>query len=109
VRWLASLPVGPRATCMYALSQFYFQAYGIVWKAVDRHTGEIVAVKKIFDAFSNATDAQRTYREVAFLQAFADHENVILLINVIRAENNNDIYLVFEYMGEEFGQYGIIW
>ena len=85
-----------------------FQAYGIVWKAVDRHTGEIVAVKKIFDAFSNATDAQRTYREVAFLQAFADHENVIQLINVIKAENNNDIYLVFEYMGEKFGQYGII-
>lgn len=78
-----------------------FQAYGIVWKAVDRHTGEIVAVKKIFDAFSNATDAQRTYREVAFLQAFSGHENVIQLLNVIKAENNNDIYLVFEYMGED--------
>lgn len=34
------------------------QAYGIVWKAVDRQTGEIVAVKKIFDAFRNRTDAQ---------------------------------------------------
>ena len=73
---------------------------------MDRHTGEIVAVKKIFDAFSNATDAQRTYREVAFLQAFSDHENVVQLLNVIKAENNNDIYLVFEYMGEGFGYYG---
>ena len=35
---------------------------------MDRRTGEIVALKKIFDAFSNATDAQRTYREVMFLQ-----------------------------------------
>lgn len=35
-----------------------FQAYGIVWKAIDRQTGEIVAVKKIFDAFRNRTDAQ---------------------------------------------------
>lgn len=34
------------------------QAYGIVWKAMDRQTGEIVAVKKIFDAFRNRTDAQ---------------------------------------------------
>lgn len=34
------------------------QAYGIVWKAVDKQTGEIVAVKKIFDAFRNRTDAQ---------------------------------------------------
>ena len=73
---------------------------------MDRHTGEIVAVKKIFDAFCNATDAQRTYREVAFLQAFSDHENVVQLLNVIKAENNNDIYLVFEYMGEGFGYYG---
>jgi hypothetical protein len=29
-----------------------------VWKAVDRRTGETVALKKIFDAFQNATDAQ---------------------------------------------------
>lgn len=34
------------------------QAYGIVWKAVDRRTGEVVAIKKIFDAFKNKTDAQ---------------------------------------------------
>ena len=26
-------------------------AYGIVWKAYDRRTGEIVALKKCFDAF----------------------------------------------------------
>lgn len=48
------------------------QAYGIVWKSVDRRTGEIVALKKIFDAFSNQTDAQRTYREVMFLQVIGD-------------------------------------
>jgi mitogen-activated protein kinase 15 len=27
-----------------------------------------VALKKIFDAFQNATDAQRTFREISFLQ-----------------------------------------
>lgn len=27
------------------------QAYGIVWKATDKRTGETVALKKIFDAF----------------------------------------------------------
>lgn len=41
-----------------AKSFFASQAYGIVWKAVDRKTGETVAVKKIFDAFRNRTDAQ---------------------------------------------------
>jgi|TARA_B100001540_G_C15526477_1_gene514898 hypothetical protein len=34
------------------------QAYGIVWKAVDKKTRDTVALKKIFDAFQNATDAQ---------------------------------------------------
>lgn len=38
------------------------QAYGIVWKAVDRRTGDTVALKKIFDAFQNATDAQARHR-----------------------------------------------
>jgi mitogen-activated protein kinase 15 len=32
-------------------------AYGIVWKASDKKTGGVVAVKKVFDAFHNATDA----------------------------------------------------
>jgi mitogen-activated protein kinase 15 len=34
------------------------QAYGIVWKAVDKKTNDVVALKKIFDAFRNETDAQ---------------------------------------------------
>jgi mitogen-activated protein kinase 15 len=43
-------------------------AYGIVWKAVEKQTKKVVALKKVFDAFHNATDAQRTFREVMFLQ-----------------------------------------
>jgi len=34
------------------------QAYGVVWKALDRKNQNTVALKKIFDAFQNATDAQ---------------------------------------------------
>ncbi|XP_040481500.1 mitogen-activated protein kinase 15 [Ursus maritimus] len=73
-------------------------AYGIVWKAVDRRTGEVVAIKKIFDAFRDETDAQRTFREVMLLQELGDHPNIIRLLDVIRAENDRDIYLVFESM-----------
>jgi len=72
-------------------------AYGIVWKAVDKKSKETVALKKIFDAFQNDTDAQRTFREIMFLQEL-NHENIISLVNVIKAENDKDIYLVFEYM-----------
>lgn len=73
-------------------------AYGIVWKAVDKRSKEIVAIKKCFDAFQNATDAQRTFREVIFLQELNGHENIIRLQNVIRAENDRDLYMVFDFM-----------
>lgn len=72
-------------------------AYGIVWKVKNKKTGEDAALKKIFSAFQNETDAQRTYREVMFLTQF-NHPNVIRLQNVIKASNEVDIYLVFDYM-----------
>lgn len=75
-------------------------AYGIVWKAVERKTKTVVALKKVFDAFHNDTDAQRTFREVMILQEL-EHEhnpNCVKLLNVIKAENNKDLYLIFDYM-----------
>ncbi|NXD45913.1 MK15 kinase, partial [Copsychus sechellarum] len=74
-------------------------AYGIVWKAIDRRTGETVAVKKIFDAFRNRTDAQvRNYHPHVFSDEFGEHPNIIKLLDVIQAENDKDIYLIFESM-----------
>ncbi|KAF7457907.1 putative cell-cycle-assocaited protein kinase ERK7 [Cryptosporidium felis] len=73
-------------------------AYGIVWKSIDRRTGEVVAVKKIFDAFQNATDAQRTFREIMILTELSGHENIVNLLNVLRADNDRDVYLVFDFM-----------
>jgi len=73
-------------------------AYGIVWKATDKKSKETVALKKIFDAFQNATDAQRTFREISFLQQMDGHENIVQLYNVLKADNDRDIYLIFEYM-----------
>ena len=73
-------------------------AYGIVWRAVDKRTKEVVALKKIFDAFQNATDAQRTFREVMFLQEMRGHEHIVTLTNVLKADNDRDLYLIFEFM-----------
>ena len=73
-------------------------AYAVVFKAINKKNKETVALKKIFDAFQNATDAQRTFREIMYLQGLTGHENIIRLQNVLKAENDKDIYLVFDYM-----------
>merc|ERR1712100_593979 len=73
-------------------------AYGIVWRATEKSTGKTVALKKIYDAFQNATDAQRTFREIFLLQGFAGHANIVRLFDVMKADNDRDIYLTFEFM-----------
>tara|TARA_B110000208_G_C11476637_1_gene324206 strand:+ start:166 stop:576 length:411 start_codon:yes stop_codon:yes gene_type:complete len=77
-------------------------AYGIVWKCIDKKARKTLALKKCFDAFRNATDAQRTYREIQYLQQLAGHPNIVRLRNVLKAENDRDIYLVFDFMGKCF-------
>eukprot|EP01103_Thecamoeba_quadrilineata_P018958 TRINITY_DN7497_c0_g1_i1.p1 TRINITY_DN7497_c0_g1~~TRINITY_DN7497_c0_g1_i1.p1 ORF type:complete len:424 (+),score=97.47 TRINITY_DN7497_c0_g1_i1:56-1327(+) len=96
---MASEDIDKNVLKKYEISQRLGKgAYGIVWKAVDKKSRDTVALKKIFDAFQNATDAQRTFREIMFLQELGDHDNIIKLLNVHKAENDRDIYLVFEYM-----------
>ncbi|CAN0089207.1 unnamed protein product [Ectocarpus sp. 12 AP-2014] len=73
-------------------------AYGVVWKAIEKRTRQVLALKKCFDAFRNATDAQRTFREIMYLQALAGHDNLIRLQHVVKAENGRDIYLTFDHM-----------
>jgi len=69
-------------------------AYGVVWRAKEKGTNEDVALKKIFKAFQNPTDSQRTYREVILLTQLK-HDNIIKLHRVIRSESGEDLYLVF--------------
>jgi serine/threonine protein kinase len=40
-----------------------------------------------------------------YLQELNDHPNIIKLLDVIKADNDMDIYLVFEHMGRFVGCY----
>lgn len=73
-------------------------AYGVVWKVKNRLTGKYLALKKIYNAFQNSTDAQRTYREIMYLKKIRQNENIIKLYDVIASENGKDIYISFELM-----------
>jgi mitogen-activated protein kinase 15 len=74
--------------------------YGIVWKAKPKvkYTDRPVAIKRMFNAFSNRIDAKRTYRELAYLSAFCKHPNIVSVHEIISSEDDMDIYLVMEYL-----------
>ncbi|XP_075591005.1 extracellular signal-regulated kinase 2-like [Dermatophagoides farinae] len=73
-------------------------AYGIVWKIENKETGKILALKKIIKAFNNEKDAVRTLREVTILEQLRGLPHIVTIYEVIQAVNNNDIYLIFEYV-----------
>jgi mitogen-activated protein kinase 15 len=73
-------------------------AYGVVWKAMDKVTQKAVALKKIFGAFRNSTDAQRTFREISFLKQMQSNPHIVELLAVYKAANNLDLYVVFEIL-----------
>lgn len=52
-------------------------AYGVVISALDKETGQKVAIKKISRAFEDPVDAKRILREIKLMKKFS-HENVIL-------------------------------
>ena len=77
-------------------------AYGIVCKALNRKTKEIVAIKKIPGAFDCFLIAKRTYREIKILKHL-NHDNIISIKDIIKPVEDNisnfkDVYVVFDLM-----------
>lgn len=72
-------------------------AYGHVWKIRHKASGKMFALKKIFLAFQNKIDAKRTFREISILKKL-DHPNIVKLKEVIKAQNDLDLYLIFDFV-----------
>jgi mitogen-activated protein kinase 15 len=53
-------------------------AYGHVWKVIDKNNGQTYALKKVYSAFQNELDAERTYHEISILKKL-QHPNVVKL------------------------------
>ena len=76
-------------------------ATGTSWKAIDKRTRRTVCVKKVFQAFRNAEDAQRTYREIMLLRQLEGHDNLVHLSEIYISKEpvpGRDVYLTFPYM-----------
>ncbi|KAH7702237.1 CMGC/MAPK protein/P38 protein kinase [Aphelenchoides avenae] len=75
--------------------------YGNVIR-VKQRDGSDLAIKKMYDPFSNAVKARRLYRELKLLQLI-DHENVIRFVDVYTPDPDfrcfKNVYIVTGYAG----------
>jgi serine/threonine protein kinase len=79
--------------------------YGVVYKAKDLVTGDIVALKKIrLDAEDEGVPST-AIREISLLKELA-HPNIVRLVNVLLIENK--LYLVFEFLDKDLRKYSDI-
>ncbi|CAL5209360.1 unnamed protein product [Lathyrus oleraceus] len=71
--------------------------YSNVYKALDRDTGDIVALKKVRFNTSEPESIKFMAREIAILQRL-DHPNVVKLKGLATSRMQYSIYLVFDFM-----------
>lgn len=79
-------------------------SFGTVWRAVDRQSNDVVAVKQLDKAAMPRRGVKRSdiEREIHVMQAVIGHENITRLLGFF--EDPNSIYLALEYCdGGDFG------
>uniref|UniRef100_A0A7N0TJA0 mitogen-activated protein kinase n=1 Tax=Kalanchoe fedtschenkoi TaxID=63787 RepID=A0A7N0TJA0_KALFE len=81
-------------------------SYGVVCAALDTHTGEKVAIKKIQDIFEHISDAIRILREIKLLRLLR-HPDIVEIKRIMLPPSRRefkDIYVVFELMESDLHQ-----
>ncbi|ONK81365.1 uncharacterized protein A4U43_C01F28270 [Asparagus officinalis] len=81
-------------------------SYGVVGAAIDTHTGERVAIKKINDVFEHVSDATRILREIKLLRLLR-HPDIVEIKHIMLPPSRRefkDIYVVFELMESDLHQ-----
>lgn len=76
--------------------------YGVVYKAKDRHSGEIVALKKIRLDVEDEGIPSTAIREIALLKEL-QHKNIVRLYDVVHTDKK--LTLVFEYLDQDLKNY----
>ncbi|XP_017247931.1 mitogen-activated protein kinase 15 isoform X2 [Daucus carota subsp. sativus] len=81
-------------------------SYGVVCSAIDTHTGEKVAIKKIYNIFEHLSDAARILREIKLLRLLR-HPDIVEIRHIMLPPSRKDfkdIYVVFELMESDLHQ-----
>eukprot|EP01111_Echinosteliopsis_oligospora_P011451 TRINITY_DN3789_c0_g1_i1.p1 TRINITY_DN3789_c0_g1~~TRINITY_DN3789_c0_g1_i1.p1 ORF type:complete len:301 (-),score=70.99 TRINITY_DN3789_c0_g1_i1:166-1068(-) len=76
--------------------------YGVVYKAKEKETEKIVALKKMRLEAEDEGVPSTAIREISLLKEL-DHPNIVRLLEVLHSENK--LYLVFEYVEQDLKKY----
>lgn len=76
--------------------------YGIVYKAIDKKTNDIIALKKIRLEYEDEGVPSTAIREISLLKEI-DHPNVIRLRDLVYGENR--LYLIFDFLDHDLKKY----
>ncbi|KAG8391099.1 hypothetical protein BUALT_Bualt01G0152600 [Buddleja alternifolia] len=75
-------------------------SYGNVYKALDKQTGEIVAMKQEIHGLSKSS-----FREIKILQSLPRHPSMVELKDVIITDGREQVYIVMEYLETDLKRY----
>ncbi|OEL14651.1 Mitogen-activated protein kinase 9 [Dichanthelium oligosanthes] len=81
-------------------------SYGVVCSAIDLHTRQRVAIKKIHNIFDHVSDAARILREIRLLRLLR-HPDIVEIKHIMLPPSRKDfkdIYVVFELMESDLHQ-----
>mmetsp|Transcript_5092 Transcript_5092/g.15237 ORF Transcript_5092/g.15237 Transcript_5092/m.15237 type:complete len:308 (+) Transcript_5092:260-1183(+) len=76
--------------------------YGVVYKARDKRTSEMIALKKIRLEQEDEGVPSTAIREISILREL-QHANIVKFNDVVHC--NNKLYLVFEYLDQDLKRY----
>lgn len=81
---------------------FLFIFLGVVYKATDLNTNDVVAIKKLKPEQDDDGISSTTIREISLLKDL-EHTNIVGLTEVVYQDNQ--LHLVFEFLDQDLSQY----
>uniref|UniRef100_A0A7S0WV87 cyclin-dependent kinase n=1 Tax=Chlamydomonas leiostraca TaxID=1034604 RepID=A0A7S0WV87_9CHLO len=98
--WTSTVDLHGLTSCLQKfkyerLGQLGSGSYGVVYKARNRETNEVLAIKKLKHTSDESGLPDSTIREICVLRELR-HENVVQLVDIISTINSSHVYLVME-------------